>query len=218
MAAAPALPAVGGTGNVNLVVTDLPLMPLLVGCVLVLLPARDYVVALGMVALGAGLLGGALTVTGPIAAANIFKVLFAGCLGMVLARLLADPVTVVAVPLFVGVIDVLSVAGGPTEYLSRDSSRAGEFLTLYLPAWGGGRAGVVGIADFVFVGFFASSAWRFGLRRRATALALLAALPVTLGFKLVFGGTIPALPVLAAALLGPNLDLLPGLLQRSRRG
>jgi hypothetical protein len=218
MAAAPALPPVGGTGDLNLVVSDLPLMPALVGCVLVLLPARDEALPLALVALGAGLLGGAFTVAGSIPLANIAKVLFAGALGLLLARLLAEPAAVVAVPVFVAVVDVLSVAGGPTEWISHDESRTGEFLTFYLPAWGGGRAGVMGIADLVFAGYFAASAWRFGLRRRATAVALMAALPVTLGIKLLLGGTIPALPVLAAALLLVNLDLLPGLLRRRDRG
>jgi hypothetical protein len=117
------------------------------------------------------------------------------------------------VPLFAAALDVFSVTAGPTELLARDSSRAGDFLSLYLPAWGGGRAGALGVADLVFVGFFASSAWRFGLRRRATAVALLAALPVSLALQLGTGGAFPVLPVLAAGLLLPNLDLLPRLLR-----
>ena len=215
---APALPAVGGTGDLNTLLSDLPAMVVLAGCVLVLLPARDSAPGLGLLVLGAGLLAGAFTVAEATALANLAKALFAGSLGLLLARLLDEPLVVIAVPLFVGVIDVLSVAGGPTAALARDSSRAGEFLSLQLPAWGGGRAGVLGVTDLVFVAFFASSAWRFGLRRRATAAALVAALPLALVIELALDVVVPALPLLAAGLLLPNLDLLPGLLRRRPAG
>ena len=110
--------------------------------------------------------------------ADVTKALFAAALGMLLAWALGTPAVVVAVPLFVAAIDIASVADGPSELLARDSSRAGEFLSVYLPAWGGGRAGVLGLADLVFLAFFAGSAWRFGLRRRATGIALMLGAPV----------------------------------------
>jgi hypothetical protein len=210
----PFLPAVGGTSDLNTALSDITAMLLLVGCVLALLPGRDSPVLLVLVLIGAGLLAGAFTVAGMIAFADLFKALFAGSLGMVLASLLAEPAIVVAVPLFAAALDVFSVSAGPARLLIRDGSQAQDFLTLYLPAIGGERAGVLGVADLVFVGFFAASAWRFGLRRRATAVALLLALPVTLLIQLATDGTVPALPALAAALLVPNLDLLPGLLRR----
>jgi hypothetical protein len=102
--------------------------------------------------------------------------------------------------------------------LARDSSRTGEFLSLYLPAWGGGRAGVLGLADLIFLAFFAASAWRFDLRRRATGIALLLALPATVVIQVELDVAVPALPVLAAALLVPNLDLLPAMLARADKG
>lgn len=211
--AAPLLPAVGGTGDLNTALSDVPTMLALGACALVLLPGRGQVGLLALVALGAGLLGAVFTVAGPIALADLAKALFAGSLGLVLARVLAEPIAVVGVPLFVAAIDVLSVAGGPTSLLSRDSSRAGDFLSLYVPAWGGGRAGVLGVADLVFVGLFAGWAWRFGLRRRATAASLLAALPLALLAELAIDRVIPAIPLLGAALLLPNLDRLPGLVR-----
>lgn len=210
--AAPLLPAVGGTGDLNTALSDIPAMLALGGCVLALLPGRDFVPGLALTALAAGLLGGALTVAEAIALADLAKALFAASLGMLLARLLAEPAVVVAVPVFVAALDIASVAGGPTSLIARDSSTVGDFLTLYLPAWGGGRAGVLGVADLVFLAFFASCAWRFGLRRRATAAALLAALPLALAIELATDRLVPALPLLAAALLLPNLDLLPELL------
>lgn len=220
--AAPLLPAVGGTGDLNTVLSDVPAMLALGGCALALVVGRGQPALLALVALGAGLLAGAFTVAGPVALADLAKALFAGCLGVVLARLLAEPVAVVAVPVFVAAVDVLSVAGGPTSLLSRETSRAGDFLSLYIPAWGGGRAGVLGVADLVFVALYAGWAWHFGLRRRATAAALLAALPVALAVELATDTVVPAIPLLGAALLAPNLDLLPrlvrGVSRRDRRG
>jgi hypothetical protein len=126
--------------------------------VLVWLPARDEAFALGLLALGAGLVAAGATEAGSIPVADVTKALFAAALGMLLAWALDEPAVVVAVPLFVAGIDIASVAGGPSELLARDSSEAGEFLSVYLPAWGGGRAGVLGLADLVFLAFFAASA------------------------------------------------------------
>jgi len=212
----PALPDVGGTGDVNTLVSDATTLLLLGACVLALLPARDEAFALALIALGAGLLAAGLTEAEAIPGAGVTKALFAAALGMLLARALAEPAILVGVPLFVAGIDVASVAGGPSELLARDSSDAGEFLSVYLPAWGGGRAGVLGLADLVFLAFFAAGAWRFGLRRRATGAALALALPAAVGIQLALDTTIPALPVLAAALLVPNLDRIPRLLARER--
>ena len=212
------LPDVGGTGDVNTLVSDGATLLLLGACVLLWLPAHDDPFALALLAFGSGLLAAGGTEAGSVPVADLSKALFGASLGMLLAWALAEPAAVIAVPLFVAGIDIASVAGGPSELLARDDSRTGEFLSLYLPAWGGGRAGVVGLADLIFLGFFAASAWRFGLRRRVTAAALLLSLPATVAIQLALDVTVPALPVLAAALLVPNLDLLPGLLARPNRG
>jgi hypothetical protein len=212
--ATPALPDVGGDAGA-LASAGIATLALAV-CVLALLPARDDLAALALVALGAGLIAGAATVAGSVAVGDPAKALFAGALGMALARALDEPASLVAVPLFVAAIDVASVAGGPSELLARSERGAVEFLTAYLPAWGGGRAGLLGVADLVFTGFFAAGAWRHGLRRGVTAAALLAAMPAAVAIGVLGDVTVPVLPVLAAALLVPNLDRLPRLLSRGR--
>jgi hypothetical protein len=215
---APALPDVGGSGDVNTLVSDGCATLLLGACVLALVPARDDVLALALLVVGAGLVAGAATVMQPpsVPLANVARPLFAGALGMLLARVLADPAVVIAVPLFAGGIDAASVVGGTSELLSRGGSRANDFLAIYLPAWGGGRAGLLGMADLVFLGFFAASAWRFGLRRRVTGAALLGALPAAVAIQLAVDSAVPVIPLLAAALLLPNLDRLPALARRAR--
>lgn len=214
----PILPDVGGTSDTNTLLSDIPTMLLLATCVLAWLPARDDAFALALLALGAGMIAGGATVAGSVPVADLSKVLFTAALGMFFAWALAEPAFVIGIPLFVAGIDIASVAGGPSELLARDSSRAGEFLSVYMPAWGGGRAGVLGLADLVFLAYFAASARRFGLRRRVTGAALLVALPATVAIQVGLDVTVPALPVLAAALLLPNLDLLPGMLARQDKG
>jgi hypothetical protein len=216
MLIAPSLPDVGGTGDVNTILSDAPLLVLLAGCALSLIGLRDDLAALCLITFGSGLIAAAMNESGSIPASNISKVLFAAALGMLLARVLAEPAVVIAVPLFVAGIDIASVAGGPTELLSRDSSKTGEFVSIYLPAWGGGRAGVIGVADFVFLAFFASCAWRFGLRRRATTLALVLAPAVALCVQVLAGRTIAVLPFLSGALLLVNIDRLPALMRAQR--
>jgi hypothetical protein len=214
----PVLPDVGGTSDTNTLISDIPTTLLLAACVLVWLPARDEAFVLALLALGAGLIAAGATEAGSVPVADVTKALFAATLGMLLAWALAEPAILVAVPLFVAGIDIASVASGPSELLARDSSRTGEFLSLYLPAWGGGRAGVLGLADLIFLGFFAAGAWRFHLRRRVTGVALLLALPATVVIQVALDAAVPALPVLAAALLVPNLDLLPAILARADKG
>ncbi|MDQ4041761.1 MAG: hypothetical protein M3141_08425, partial [Actinomycetota bacterium] len=124
----PALPDVGGTGDVNTLLSDATTLLGLGACVLALLPARDEGFGLALVVVGAGLVAAGMTEAGSIPLAGATKTLFAAALGMLLARLLADLAVVVGVPLFVAAIDVASVAGGPSRLLARDSSQAGEFL------------------------------------------------------------------------------------------
>jgi hypothetical protein len=138
---------------------------------------------------------------------------------MLFAWVLAEPAVAIGVPLFVAGIDAASVfSGGPSELLARDTSHLGDFISLYLPAWGGGRSGVLGIADLMFLAFFAAHAWRFGLRRRVTTAALLLALPAAVLLEVEINHPVPGISFLAAALLLPNLDLLPGMLARADKG
>jgi hypothetical protein len=215
----PVLPDVGGTSDTNTLISDIAVMLLLGGCVLVWLPARDEPLVLALIALGAGLLYPAFNEAGSIPLEDLSAVLFAATLGMLFAWMLAEPAVAIGVPLFVAGIDAASVfSGGPSELLARDTSDLGDFISLYLPAWGGGRSGVLGIADLMFLAFFAAHAWRFHLRRRVTAAALLVALPAAVVLEIAIDHPVPGITFLAAALLLPNLDLFPAMLARDDTG
>jgi hypothetical protein len=210
---APVLPDLGD-GDVAVVVPGTLGLLSLAAIALALLPAREEWGLLLLIGFGGALIGGALDAAGAGAAANVPKALFAAAGGMLLAWVLAAPVVVVAVPVFVSAIDIWSVSTGPTSQLLDSGGKTLDYLSFEIPAWGGGTIGQLGISDIVFLAFFASLAWKYGFRRRVTGTCLALALPAALVFQLEIGGAVPVLPFLAAALLLPNIDLLPALLRR----
>jgi hypothetical protein len=211
------LPDAGGKGDVNTILSDVPSVLLLGGLTLAMISAWDDPLALGLMAVGAGMLAGAATVGDWHAGAAIAKALFGGSVGLLLAWWLNEIAFALIIPLFVSGIDAASVAGGPTQLLIERGGRATDFLSVYLPAVGGGRAGLLGVADLVFVAMYAGWAWRFALRRRATMVALLLSLPVALVVQVVFSGSVPVIPLISAAFLLPNLDLIVGVIRGKRR-
>jgi hypothetical protein len=190
----------------------------LAACTFTLLPARDELPALVALAAGGLLLGGALTAAGGAdAGANVAKVLFAASAGMLLAAWLSLPQLVVVIPVFVAGIDIASVLTGPTSVLLREHSPALDYLSFSIPAWGGG-AEQLGVADVIFLGFYAAAAWRHGLRRTATATGLVLGLVAAVVAGVLTDRALPVLPALALGLLLPNIDRLGPLLRAADEG
>jgi len=108
-------------------------------------------------------------------------------------------------------IDAVSVGSGGVPFSFDGTS--GDVLSLDIPAWGGGTALRVGIADPIFAAVFFTWARRFGLRGRATAAAMLVAVLAAVLLTVSADVTVPALPLLAAAFYLPNLDRLGRLLR-----
>ena len=189
----------------------------LAACTFTLLPAREELPALAALAVGGLLLGGALTAAGVDAGANVAKVLFAASAGMLLAAWLSLPQLVVVIPVFVAGIDLASVLAGPTSVLLREHSPALDYLSFSVPAWGGGTE-QLGVADVIFLGFYAAAAWRHGLRRTATAAGLVLGLIAAVVAGVLADRALPVLPALALGLLLPNLDRLGPLLATPDEG
>ena len=215
--AAPLLPALPAGDATILVAGSIGLL-LVAGSALALLPARDALIGPLLIALGAGLLVAACNAdgtTGVGAGANVPEALLAGAGGLLFARWLAAPAIAVAVPLFVAVIDALSVAFGPTSRLLDAGTARVDALSFDLPAWGDdGSAGHLGFSDAFFVSLFAAWALRFGFRRGATIAGLLLGLLAALGLSVALDRGIPALPFVAAGYLLPNADRVWRLLAR----
>jgi len=213
--AAPALPALP-EGDASLLVAGGLGVLLVAGAALSLLALRDAPVALGLVALGSGLLAAALNAGDVGAGANVVEALLAATIGLLFARALDAPAIAVAVPVFVALVDVWSVAGGPTAKLIADGTPAADPLSFDLPAWGSmGSAGHLGASDAVFLAMFAAWALRHGCRRTATIASLALSLVATIALSAAVDRAIPAIPFLAAAFLLPNADRLARQLRRA---
>jgi len=214
--AAPALPALPAGDTTVLVAGSIGLLMVAVST-LALLPARETLIGPLLIVFGTGLLVGALNsdgATGVGAGANVVEALLAGAAGLLFARWLAAPAIAVAVALFVAVIDVLSVAFGPSSRLLDDGTARVDALSFDLPAWGGaGSAGHLGFSDAFFLSLFAAWALGLGLRAAATIAGLLLGLLAALVLSVVLGEAIPALPFVAAGYLLPNADRLWALLR-----
>jgi hypothetical protein len=210
---APALPALPD-GDTTIIVAGGAGLLMLAASTLALLPAYETLVGPLLVALGAGLLAGVLNAADVGAAANVPEAMVAGAIGLLFARWLATPVIALAVPIFVAAIDIWSVASGPTSRMTENGTDSADTLSFDLPAWGhSGSAAHLGLSDALFLSMFAAWALRYGFRRGATIAGLTLGLVGTLALGLLLDRTIPALPLLAAGYLLPNLDRIPALLR-----
>jgi hypothetical protein len=173
--------------------------------------------ALWPAVIGALLLVAALDATDAGAAASPFEALLLGCVG---AAVLDAPALAVALPVFVGALDLSGVVGsGPGALLAQDAARPGDPLTVELPGWGGGLpAARVTATEVVFLAAYVAYAHLFGLRPRASAVAMFLALVLAVVLGLTVGGRVPALALMGAAFLAVNADRLPALLRPPREG
>ena len=169
---------------------------------------------------GAVLLVAVLDATRAGAAASPFEALFFACVGVAFAAVLDAPGLAVALPLFVGALDLTGLVGTtPGGLLVQDAARPGDPFTVELPGWGGGlpAARVTG-AEIVFLAAYVAYAHLFGLRPRASAVAMYGALVVVVVLGVAFDRRVPALTLVSAAYLAVNADRLAALLRSGREG
>jgi len=213
--AAPALPKLPGGDATILVAGGVGLL-MVAGATLALLPARETLMGPLLIVLGAGLIVGALNadgIDGVGAGANVFEAMLASAAGLLFARWLATPPAAVAVPLFVGAIDVWSVASGPSSRLFAGGTDRVDPLSFDLPAWGdAGSAGHLGLSDALFLSMFAAWTCRYDFRRGATLVCMTLGLVASLVLSVASDRAIPALPFIAAGYVLPNLDRIRRLL------
>jgi hypothetical protein len=213
--AAPVLPALPD-GDATMLVAGGVGMLVVAATALALLPAQGTLVGPLLIVLGAGLLVAALNAAGVGAAANAPEALLAGAIGLLFARWLATPVIAIAVPIFVAAIDIWSVASGPTSQMVDSGTDGTDPLTFDMPAWGhAASAGQLGLSDALFLAMFAAWAWHYEFRRTATIVGLMLGLVGSVALGELLHRTIPALPLLAAGYLLPNLDRIPALLHHA---
>lgn len=216
--AAGALPDLGDGDGAVAVMAGTGLLAV-VAVTLAVVGTSDALTATGLLAVGGGLLMGALGAAGIDASATVPEAIFAGAFGVLLARGLlayAGPAVALAVPLFVAVVDVWSVSIGPSSRLADGDPRGAAALAFDMPSWGGalsGPAARLGLPDAIFLAAFAVWALRLDLRPRATTAAMVCGLLTTMVVSIMADKAIPALPLLAAGFLLPNVDRLRALLR-----
>jgi hypothetical protein len=166
--------------------------------------------------LGAGLLVAALDANGVAAAATPFEVVLLCSLGIAFAVVFDVPALAVALPLFLGAIDVAqAVGGGSAGLFTLSTSKPGDVLTLDLPDWGTGLAAArLSATDVVFLGVFAAYARRLGLRERAAEVGMLLGLLVAVASEVLLDTQLPTIALMAAGYLVPNVDRLAALFAR----
>ena len=211
--AAPALPALPA-GDAEVLVAGSAGVLLAALVTLSLLPAREALAGLLLIILGSGLLVAALNAAGVGAGANVVEALLASATGLILGRLFAAPMSAVAVPLFAAAVDVVSVWNGPTARMLEDGTDRVDALSFDLPAWGdSGSAGHLGLSDAAFLSMFAAWSERYGFRSRPTLVAMVLGLLASPALSVALDEAIPALPLIAAGYLLPNLDRIGRLLR-----
>jgi hypothetical protein len=166
--------------------------------------------------LGAGLLVAALDANGVAAAATPFEVVLLCSLGIAFAVVFDVPALAVALPLFLGAIDVAqAVGGGSAGLFTLSTSKPGDVLTLDLPDWGTGLAAArLSATDVVFLGAFAAYARRLGLRERAAEVGMLLGLLVAVASEVLLDTQLPTIALMAAGYMVPNVDRLAALFAR----
>jgi hypothetical protein len=203
-ALAPELGDLGG-GDVAFFVTSVPAFLFVMAIVYATSAQLERPLLLVAACIGGAALAGALNESAPEAVAPV-KCLAAAALGYLLARLIPVASIVYLLAVAVAVADAISVSVGPTEYLVEEEPEVVDYLALSMPSWGG-DVSQLGVSDVVFLAVYMSTAIRFGLRVRATAISLTVALLAALALAIWTEWTIPALPLLSAGFLLPNIDL-----------
>ena len=167
--------------------------------------------------LGAGLLVAALDANDVGVAAMPFEVVLLCCLGIAFAVVFDVPALAVALPLFLGAIDVVqAVGGGSAGLFTLSTTKPGDVLTLDLPDWGTGLAAArLSATDVIFLGAFAAYARRLGLRERAAEVGMLLGLLAAVASEVLLDTELPTIALMAAGYLATNVDRLGGLFARA---
>ena len=210
--AAELLPEIGSDDG-SALVAGLVGLGFIVGLATLVAPGAGAPAPVWLLVLGGGLVVATLNAAGAGPAATPAEaVLYAGA-GVLFAATLRTPSLALALPVFVAVIDLAALGGGggtggpSSEILARGATGASDPLALTLPDWGNGlTAAQVGVVEAVFLGVFGGYAHLYGFRRRATAAGMLAGLWLVIVLAVIVDTTVPALPLMAAGYLLPNLD------------
>jgi hypothetical protein len=212
------LPDVGTWGDVAVVAFGLiPAMFVLTWLAVPL--ARDA----GATALGGGVV--ALVVlavffeaAGLDVAANFVKFAAVSAAGWWFLAFFEEVSWVLLVALLIVPVDIYSVFRGPTKVIVEQQPRVFDALSIAFPLPGEHNSAQLGLPDVLFFALFLGATVRFRLRTNLTWVAMTLSFGLTL--VLAVAGDIsglPALPLLSAAFVLVNADLIWRRLRAQRR-
>ena len=152
--------------------------------------------------------------------ANVAKIVAAGALGIWIAEELEQLSWIVVVAAVSAVVDIVSVAVGPTRALLGKGPVVVGYFTVavtwmgysYDEAYTG-----LGVSDVIFFALYLGAARRFGLRVGWSAVAMVASFLATIAAAM-YWTALPALPLLSVAFLAVNGDLIWRKVRRPAEG
>jgi hypothetical protein len=160
--------------------------------------------ALGLVALTV-----LLEAAGFDVAANLVKIAAVAAVGWWFLGFFEALSWVLLVALLIIPVDAFSVARGPTKEIVENQPEVFNALSVSFPLPGEHSSAQLGLPDFLFFSLFLAATARFGLRIGWTWLAMALSFGTTLALAVAFDvAGLPALPLLSAAFLLVNADLL----------
>lgn len=106
-------------------------------------------------------------------------------------------------------VDTYSVFQGPTKVIVEEQPQVFDALSIAFPLPGVHNSAQLGLPDVLFFALFLGAAVRFGLRPRLTWLLMALSFGATLALAVAFEiSGLPALPLLSAAFVLANADLI----------
>jgi hypothetical protein len=196
-----------GSDLATVVVAAVVAVPLLAGAIVAALPVAEarprWTIGAGLVALAVAIV--CIVADWPVPA-SLAKAVAGAALGLVLGRLLEEPWHAALIAVLVAIVDMYSVFAGPTKEIVEHRPGVLDTVGIAFAAPGYQQAAVIGTTDFVFLGLLGGAALRYDLRPRLTLPLLALSFSVTMLLTYWLDRDLPALPLLSAAFLLPNLD------------
>lgn len=153
---------------------------------------------------------------GWIPLANVAKIVAAAALGMWIATELEKLSWIVIVAVVSALVDIASVAAGPTKAIIDQGPAVVGYFTVVVTWFGytyAERYTGLGVSDVIFFALYLATAQRFGLRVGWSAVAMVASFLATIAVAM-WWTALPALPMLSVAFLAVNADRLVAQLRR----
>jgi hypothetical protein len=198
--------------RLDIVVSLAVALPLLAVLLCGLAPLRTLghsLLLVALVALAAALF---LTYLGWLPGANVAKAVFAASVGLWLAAQIDSLAVFVVVAVLAALVDTFSVltAAGPTHNLLTRAPQVVGYFTVAMTWFGYSYRdafSAIGTSDLVFFSLYLGAVLQFKLRVTLTVVAMTASFLLTVVLAL-WMWALPALPLLSAAFLLANADLL----------